>query len=70
MEIKEIHIGSLIQKKLKEERQTASWLAKKIGCECANIYKIFEKSHIDTLQLQIISKALETDFFAYYSENQ
>ena len=64
----EIHIGSLIRKKLKEDGRAASWLAKKINCERSNIYKIFNKSSIDTSLLQKIGTVLETNFFSYYSE--
>ena len=64
----EIHIGSLIHNKLKEEGRSASWLAQKIHCERANMYKIFKKSSIDTALLLKINLALKTNFFACYSE--
>ena len=68
MEIEKVHIGRLIHKKIKDDGRKATWLADKIGCERTNIYKIFNKQSIDTMQLQLISIALNTDFFAYYSE--
>jgi hypothetical protein len=64
-----IHIGTLIQNKMKEERRSASWLAKQINCECRNVYRIFEKQSIDSALLLQISLVLQTDFFAYYSDN-
>ena len=62
------HIGKLIQTTLKEKGISASWLAKKIPCDRTNIYKIFQKEIIDPLLLEIISIALDTDFFVYHSE--
>ena len=64
----EIHIGSLIKNKLKEDGRSASWLAKKINCERTNVYKIFKKPSIDTSLLLKITLALKTNFFVYYSE--
>ena len=68
MQTEKIHIGKLIRSKLKENGRSASWLAGKISCERANIYKIFKKESIDAELLLCISLALETDFFRYYSE--
>ena len=62
-----IHIGSLIQKRLKEDGRTATWLAGKIACTRPHLYKIFKKSDIDCALLLRISKALDFDFFQYYS---
>lgn len=63
----EIHIGTLIWEKLKEDGRTASWLAKQIHCTRPNIYKIFEKANIDAIQLLQICVVLEFDFFTHYS---
>ncbi|MDR2083976.1 MAG: XRE family transcriptional regulator [Bacteroidales bacterium] len=63
-----IHIGSIIRDKLKEDGRAASWLAKKLNCNRTNIYKIFDKSDINTDQLLMISKILDHDFFSYYSK--
>ena len=59
----EIHIGEMIRAKMKEERRSANWLAKKISCRRENVYKILKKSHIDTALLLKISQALNYDFF-------
>lgn len=67
MSNEKIHIGNLIYSKLKEDGRSASWLAKKIFCERANIYRIFRKPSINTNLLLDISIALEIDFFVYYS---
>ena len=64
-----IHIGSLIQRKLKEDGRSAAWLAQKIGCERGNMYKIFDKFSLDTEQLLSISLAMGENFFNYYVDN-
>jgi len=62
------HLGKLIQETLAEKGISASWLAKKIPCHRSNLYKIFQKEIIDPKLLEIISVALDTDFFVYHSE--
>ena len=66
----EIKFGALVKQKLEEHGRSASWLAKKIHCSRTNIYKIFEKDTVHAALMKQIGKALDTDFFAYYSENQ
>jgi len=66
MKIK-IHIGSLIKKKMEEDGRKTGWLAKQIHCKESNIYKIYEKSSINSELLLHISQALQMDFFEYYS---
>ena len=63
---KEIHIGTLIKNKLREDGRSVSWLAKKIHCKRRNIYDIFNRTSIDTAQLMSICKALDTNFFEYF----
>ena len=62
-----IHIGKLIQEKMKIDGRSAQWLAQQLYCRTSNIYKIYEKPTINTGLLLRISKVLQTDFFAYYS---
>ena len=59
----EIHIGKMIHEKMEEERRSADWLAGKLSCTCANIYKIFCKANIDSFRLIQIGRALNYDFF-------
>jgi len=63
-----IHIGTLIQSKLKEDQRSPSWLAKKIHCKRDNVYKIFKRESMDTALLQDIGFALNTNFFEYYHD--
>jgi len=68
MQSNHIHIGTIIQSTLQEKGISASWLAKKIHCHHANIYKIFQKENIDTKLLLAISIVLDTDLFSHYSD--
>ncbi|GHT42562.1 hypothetical protein AGMMS49965_14320 [Bacteroidia bacterium] len=71
---KEIHIGKLIRRKLKEEERTVAWLARQMGCDRSRLYLIFKNQHIDTELLLKFAEILHHDFFAHYSsllaENQ
>ena len=60
---KEIHIGELIRKTLKEQGRSPSWLAEKLPCSRGNLYKIFKKSSINTELLQKIEDELNIGFF-------
>lgn len=66
-ELTGVHIGRLIEKKLKDKGYSVAWLAEQIHCERANVYKIFKKVSIDSVLLFHISLVLETNFFEYYS---
>jgi len=59
----EINIGLMIKKKMKDEGRSVNWLAKKLNCNRQNIYKIYEKSNMDIVQLLRIGKILNHDFF-------
>ena len=62
-EIREIHIGHLIQEKLKEQGRSASWLAEQIPCSPKHIYKILGKESLQTDLLLRISKIMKYNFF-------
>lgn len=38
----EIHIGSLIRRRLDEKGYSVVWLARQLACSRTNVYKIFE----------------------------
>ena len=63
----EIHIGQMIQAKMKADGRSPQWFAQQLNCTTSNIYKIYEKPSIDTDLLLKIAQLLQTDFFAYYS---
>jgi plasmid maintenance system antidote protein VapI len=63
-----IHIGSIIRKELTQQERSVTWFARKLCCERANVYKIFNKQSLDTELLQRISLILNYDFFQHYSD--
>ena len=62
-----IHIGHLIREQLKADQRSASWLAREIGCSRNHVYKIFNKSTVESELLFRISKAMNFNFFQYYT---
>lgn len=62
-----IHVGQEIRRRLEEKNCTVVWLAHQLSCSRTNMYKIFEKPHLDSEMLQRISVALDYDFFALLS---
>lgn len=64
-----IHIGSLIEKKLREQGRTVTWFATALHCDRTNVYKIFQKSSIDSSMLYRISCILGYDFFSEYTQS-
>ena len=64
----DLHIGKMIRTELHKQGRSNVWLAKQLSCHPRTIGKIFQKQFIDTHQLLRISKALQHDFFKYYSD--
>ena len=54
-------IGKLIKEELQRQ-------ANELGCHRTNIYKVYDRTTIDTGMLFHISKILKVDFFKYYSD--
>ena len=69
-EIKEIHIGKLIQAKMKEQGRTNVWLASQLPCSPNHIYKIYNSPSINTEMLVRISKILGYNFFEEFIQNR
>ena len=63
----EIHIGKLIKEELEKQGRKPSWLAKELHYTRYNVYKIFQRSYIDTELLMQISLLLNKDFFLFYT---
>ena len=63
-----MHIGEAIRKELERQGKTVVWFAEQLSYTRANIYKIFEKSSIDTELLYRISSVLNLDFFKFYTD--
>ena len=64
----EIHIGSLIKQKLKEQQRSYAWLANMIGCDRSNLRKQLENPHFHTDILCRISIVLNYNFFKPFFE--
>lgn len=62
-----MHIGQLIKQQVEEQGRTVVWLAKQLSYSRTNVYKIYEKSSVDTDLLMRISNVLDYDFFSVYS---
>ena len=62
-----IHIGQLIRAQLKADHRSVGWLSREIGCTRNHVYKIFNKSSLDSDLIFRISKAMSFNFFQYYS---
>ena len=67
-QIEFIHIGEVVRAELYRQGKTVSWLARQIGTNRMAIYRMFESPSIDTSQLMRLSIALNTNFFALYSD--
>ena len=63
-----MHIGQLIRVELVRQHHSAIWFAQALGCSRTSVYKIFEKSSIDTDLLLRICDVLKVDFFKVYSQ--
>lgn len=67
MDSSNIHIGNLIHEQLKADQRSAGWLSREIHCSRNHVYKIFRKSSLDSDLLFRISKAMQFNFFRYYT---
>lgn len=60
-------IGSLIKEELENQERTVSWFARKLHLDRSNVYRLFQKTSVDTGLLTRISLVLGRDFFADFS---
>lgn len=63
-----VNIGQKIKEELQYQERTVSWLARKLNCTRAAVYRIFDKNSIDTALLLNISQILHRNFFRELSE--
>lgn len=66
--LRTMHIGESIKKELERQGKTVVWFANQLPCHRTHVYRIFEKSSIDTHVLMHISRILKYDFFAEHSK--
>jgi hypothetical protein len=64
--MKEIHIGQLIEQELRNQERSVSWFARMLCCERTNVYSIFRRKSIDCSMLYRISIILDKNFFNPY----
>lgn len=64
-----VNVGQLIKEELESQERTVTWLAKKLNCTRATVYRIFEKNSLDTALLSTISKILKRDFYKELSDD-
>lgn len=64
----QVPIGHIIRDELRRQGKTNHWLASQIHVNPRTVNKIFLKDAIDTNQLFLISKALDIDFFKFFSD--
>ena len=57
-----VNIGQNIKDELQRQERTVSWLARKLNCTRAAVYRIFDKNSIDTALLTKISQILSLFF--------
>lgn len=57
-----LHIGSLIESKIKLKGMTYAEFARRLNCNRTTVYNIVRSSSIDTERLRKISQILEYDF--------
>ena len=62
-----INIGQSIREELARQERTVSWLAKKLNCTRAVVYRIMAKNSIDTAMLARRSVVLGRNFFSELS---
>lgn len=62
-----IHIGHIIQARLKADQRSVGWLSREIGCTRNHVYKLFNKPSLDSDLILRISNAMNFNFFQYYT---
>ena len=68
--MKQIHIGQLIEQRLKEIGMKKAVFAGRIHLKPQSIRQLLRRTSINTEQLQKISVALDYDFFQHYTTTQ
>lgn len=64
-----MHIGNILQQRLREDGKTVVWLASELGCHRTNVYNLFSKYSIDTQLLQRLCVIMNFNFFELYCQD-
>ena len=62
------HIGREIQRELRRQERTVTWLARQLHCDRTNVYDIFKRNNINVQLLIRISQILHRNFLRDLSE--
>ena len=68
MDLKTIHLGTMVKRELKAQGRTVVWLARTLNMERSSIYKIFERNSLNVELLIRISLVMHHDFFKDVSD--
>lgn len=68
IELKEVHIGQAIKKRLDELEMTKTEFGRRIGVPQQHVNRIFERETIETKRLVKICRALDFNFFALFCQ--
>ena len=63
-ELKSVHIGAEIKKRMEELNMTKTEFGNQIGVQQQHINKLLERDYIDTKKLYRICEVLDFNFFA------
>lgn len=66
VELKEVHIGQAIKKRLDELKMTKTEFGRLIGVPQQHVNRIFDRDTIETKKLVRICRALDFNFFALF----
>lgn len=64
-----LHIGNEIRYELLRQERSVAWLARQLGYDRSNFYRVLRAPSIDTALLLRISYLLQHDFFVLYSQH-
>lgn len=65
---KTLHIGNEIRRELLRQERSVAWLARQLGYDRSNFYRVLRAPSIDTALLMRISRLLCRDFFLLYTQ--
>lgn len=66
--MQDIHLGTLVRRKMRERGISINEFAKAIHCDRTNVYNIFKRKSMDVQLVVRISNALNYDFLQYYHQ--
>lgn len=66
--MQDIHLGTLVRRKMRERGISINEFAEAIHCDRTNVYNIFKRKSMDVQLVVRISNALNYDFLQYYHQ--